>query len=103
MAKFHVIVWMILWVAAISLFLMGVVKGLDGAHDSHEGSGPQCGAVPTGPFYQALIPKMIGAAMILVPLTLFFSPNGTFLPGHDPEDDRNRRGPGHHNSQRASE
>jgi hypothetical protein len=33
---------------------------------------PQCGAVPEGPFYLVLIPKMIVAAGPLVTMTLFF-------------------------------
>jgi hypothetical protein len=52
--------------------LMTYLGAIQEVEARHKGPGPLCGAVPTGPFYQALIPKMIVIAQALVALTLFF-------------------------------
>ena len=36
--------------------------------------GPLCGAVPMGPFYRALLSKMMGPMQVLLTLTFFFFP-----------------------------
>jgi hypothetical protein len=61
-----------LWLGAVGCLVMGVWEGFEETRDQHKGPGPQCGAVPMGPFYQFLIPKMIVAAAALVTMTIFF-------------------------------
>ena len=73
-AKFYIILWMSMWAAAVGMFVMAFLGAIDEAGARHQGPGPQCGAVPMGPFYLVLIPKMIVAAMTLVTMTLFFFP-----------------------------
>ena len=72
--KFYIILATAMWAGIVGWMVMAYWGAIQEVEARHKGPGPLCGAVPTGPFYQALIPKLIMAFMFLVTLTLFFFP-----------------------------
>ena len=77
-AKFYIILWMALWVSAVSLPIVGLFEAMEAAIDSKaHGSAvdaPKCGPVHTGPFYRIMARSMFGSLPLLVTMTIFFFP-----------------------------